>query len=120
MEKANVSKSIIPFLLGHFRKFPGMYLGENKISLLDAFITGHTIGLFDNNINAYSDPFWGGDQKVSFFNWYGRKTGRKESSSWFNQIHSDSKGTEQEALSYFFERLEEYNNEVTKFTIEKF
>ena len=54
-----VKKSVISFLLGHFKQKPGMYLGRNHISLLSTFMTGYMISLTANGFDLKTDPFFG-------------------------------------------------------------
>jgi hypothetical protein len=102
-----VQKSVIIFLLGHFRKKPGMYLGKNHISLLSTFMTGYMTSLITNGLDPNSDPFYG-QENDGFFNWYSKKNGITDSANWYLTILEESNNSEEEGLNLFFALLEEF------------
>lgn len=102
-----VQKSIITFLLGHFREKPGMYLGRNHISLLSTFVSGYMISMNLNGIDLSSDPFFGTDEE-GFFGWYSKKCGITETPSWYATMLKQANYSEEKGLELFLTSLEEF------------
>ena len=107
MKNMVVKKSVITFLLGHFRQRPGMYLGRNHISLLSTFMTGYMISLTTNGFDLTSDPFYGNDGD-GFFDWYSKKCGVDKTSSWYTTMLEQAGNSEEKGLNLFLSSLEEF------------
>lgn len=107
-------KDLTGLLLGPIRERPAMYLGEGKISKLQNFIFGYSIGFLmakqsDKQIDTYFD-------KPGFLDWFTEKYNIKQTNFWYAPFLDEANGDEKLALELFFKYLEEYSKRETAST----
>lgn len=90
-----------------FRKRPGMYIGENSISLLKAFLDGIAYAIDVNKIDPKEDLNLEG-----FNDWVAKKYNYFESTAgWKNIILNENNQDEEKSLKEFFKLYDQFVNE---------
>jgi hypothetical protein len=102
MEKIKYA-NLTELLLKVVKRYPGMYLGKNRISYLPNFILGYQ---FCSGISPNGLDFYFGDK--GFLSWYTDKYNQSRKSTWCDYFLSETDDDESKALELYFKRLEEY------------
>lgn len=98
-------------LIDRIRPRPAMYLGENSVSLLRAFLGGYMAAAFECEASFVEEnpPF------REFHNWVAMKFGYFESTSgWANMLLAVENGDEAKALERFFVYLDDFKKREAK------
>ncbi len=103
----NSSNESLYDVLDKIRERPAMYLGEHSLSAMSHFINGFDMAR--NHETHETPPFDGFNDFVGKF--YGKYT----TAGWKNLILSDHYGNENEALTRFYELLDEFRGQEIKF-----
>lgn len=107
-----MQKNLIDFLLTEMRARPAMYLQVNKISNLDAYLTGVQITCWSlDKDGKYSDTFFGDH---GFLQWSWRKYGLGHPPYRLNHYLGKANGDDEQALATFFADLDEYLSESSR------
>jgi hypothetical protein len=93
-------------MLDKIRQRPAMWIGETSITSLHTFIHGYEMAL--NDERETQPPFSG------FNDFVGRFYGKYTTAGWKNLILNDHNGNEEEALTRFYELLDDYREKPNK------
>jgi len=92
-------------LIDTIRPRPAMYFGDNKISNLQAFLSGYDFSTYVHNIKDKSvfPPFWYFNEwAMHKYNW------RESTAGWKNIILKENENNEEKALNVCFEMIDEF------------
>ena len=98
-------------LIDKIRPRPAMYLGENSVSILNAFLGGYLTAAFEAGISLVDEnpPF------EEFHDWVAMRLGYYESTSgWSKMLLAAEGGNEAKALERFFVYLDEFKQRKAK------
>lgn len=98
-------------LIDRIRPRPAMYLGENSVSLLRAFLGGYMVAAYECEESFVEEcpPF------SDFHNWVAMKLDYYESTSgWANMLLKAENGDEAKALERFFVYLDDFKKREAK------
>jgi hypothetical protein len=98
-------------LIDRIRPRPAMYLGENSVSLLRAFLGGYMTAAYESQTSFVEEnPPFG-----AFHDWVAMKLGYFESTSgWANMLLAAENGDETKALERFFVYLDDFKQRQAK------